>query len=1072
MFIAIPQPKSYGPLGNVPQINPDTPVMSFMKLAEEFGEIYRMKLPFGTLHVISGYELAKELSDTSRFGKVVDITILDNVRAFAGDGLFTSETDDLNWKKAHNILLPSFSRTAMRGYFDMMLDLATQLIQKWSRLNPDECVEVPEDMTRLAMDTIGLCGFNYRFNSFYRDQPHPFVTSMVRALDEAMNQAQRLGIQDKLMIKTRRQFMQDIDVMFSLVDKIIAERKARGHQETDDLLAHMLQGKDPDTGEALDDANIRYQIITFLVAGHETTSGLLSFALYFLLNNRDKLQKGYEEVDRILTDPVPTYAQVKNLKYIRMILDESLRLWPTAPAFNLQVKKDTMLAGKYAMKQGDRLLLLLPQLHRDVAVWGDDAKEFRPERFEDPSRIPHDAYKPFGIGQRACIGQQFALQEATLVLGLILKHFELIDHTHYQLKLMESLTLKPEGFTMQVRARNKQSGYVPADGGSSTQSAMKIAVNQGELDQAERHDTPLLVLYGSDLGTAEGIARELADTARYHGFRSKVAPLNDYTGKLPTDGVIYIVTASYNGQPPNNARDFVQWLQEAKPGELEGIRYCVFGCGDRNWASTYQSVPKYVDEQLASKGATRLLSLGDGDVSGDFETEVESWRDQLWPAVMGSLGLSVKEKEKGATPALSIEVVSGTVDAPLADTYNAHYAMILDNHELQKGGDGRSTRHIEIELPEGVSYQEGDHVGVFPLNRKELIERVLSRFGLDGNDHVILHTTGLSVAHLPLDRPVKLYDLLNRSVELQEAATRAQIRELAAVTVCPPHKLELEAMMEEEAYKLNVLQKRISMLDLLERYEACEMSFERFLELLPPLKVRYYSISSSPRVQPQEISITVSVVRGPAWSGRHEYRGVASNYLADMQPGDSIMMFVRTPQSGFQLPEDPGTPIIMVGPGVGVAPFRGFLQARRALKRDGVQLGTAHLYFGCRDEMDHIYHEELEQFQQEGLVAVHTAFSRIEGQSKTYVQHLMQQQEQELIGILDQGGRFYVCGDGSKMAPDVEAALQKSYQVVRGVSETEAKKWLDRLAVEGQYVKDVWTGEKASNDQSPFIGYN
>jgi cytochrome P450/NADPH-cytochrome P450 reductase len=148
----------------------------------------------------------------------------------------------------------------------------------------------------------------------------------------------------------------------------------------------------------------------------------------------------------------------------------------------------------------------------------------------------------------------------------------------------------------------------------------------------------------------------------------------------------------------------------------------------------------------------------------------------------------------------------------------------------------------------------------------------------------------------------------------------------------------------------------------------------------------------------------------------------------------------------------------MVGPGVGIAPFRGFLQARRALKREGMQLGTAHLYFGCRNEADDIYHEELEQFQQEGLVTVHTAYSRMEGQSKTYVQHLMQQHAQELIGTLDQGGRFYVCGDGSKMAPDVEATLQKSYQGIYGVSETEVKKWLDRLMVEGHYVKDVWTG--------------
>lgn len=1067
MTIAIPQPKTYGPLGNVPQINGETPLQSFMNLADEYGEIFRMKLPFGNFYIVSGYELMKELGNSPRFGKVVEKTTLEKVRAYAGDGLFTSETNDPNWSKAHNILLPSFSRTAMRGYFDMMLDLAMQLIQKWSRTNPEEQIDVPEDMTRLALDTIGLCGFNYRFNSFYREESHPFVTSMVRALDESLSQAQRLGIQDKLMVKTRRQFNQDIEYMFTLVDKIIAERKARGSQGEADLLAHMLKGKDPETGEALDDANIRYQIITFLIAGHETTSGLLSFALYYLLNHPDKLQKGYEEVDRILTDPVPTFEQVKNLKYVRMILDESLRMWPTAPAFNLEVKEDTLLAGKYDMKKGDRLLVLVPQLHRDVAAWGEDAEIFRPERFEDPSKVPHDAYKPFGLGQRACIGQQFALQEATLVLGLILKNFELIDHTRYKLKVRESLTLKPDNFKIKVRPRSVQKGYFVVGSGNDSKSAAqaaaeKTANGQQEISAGDLHNTPLLVLYGSDLGTAEGIARELADTGRNQGFKSVVASLNDYAGKLPKEGIVYMVTSSYNGQPSNNAREFVQWLKDTADGDLAGVRYCLFGCGDRNWASTYQKVPKLIDELMAAKGAQRVAALGEGDLSGDFENQVEAWREELWPTVIRTLGLAVNVTAKKTPPALSMQVVDGGMETPLAGSYNAYYAKIVMNRELQQGAEERSTRHIEIKLPAGVTYREGDHLGVFARNRKELVGRALQRFHLNGNDHVMLTTTGLSMAHLPLDHPVKLFELLSCSVELQDAATRAQLRELAAATECPPHKRELEALLEEEAYRQHILEKRVTMLDLLEQYAACELSFERFLELLPPLKARYYSISSSPSEQPEQLSITVSVVREPAWNGKTEYRGVASNFLAGTEEGDSILMFIRTPESGFQLPPNPATPVIMVGPGVGIAPFRGFLQARSVLQKAGEQLGQACLYFGCRNETDDIYAEELEQYEQEGIVNVYKAYSRKEGQGKTYVQHVMGQPEraEELVALLEQGGHFYICGDGGKMAPDVEQALLKTYRTVHGMSESEASEWLDRLGAEGRYAKDVWAGGK------------
>lgn len=1054
-LFSVPQPKTFGPLGNLPHLNFEEPVQSLVKLADQYGPIFRMEYPGRSELYISGHELVAEVTDESKFDKRVWAP-LEKVRAFAGDGLFTSWTYESNWKKAHNVLLPSFSQRAMQGYHNKMVDLAVQLVQKWSRLNPDEAVNVPDDMTRLTLDTIGLCGFNYRFNSFYREEPHPFITSMVRTLDEAMSSLQRLRIQDKLMISKKKQFEQDIRSMFTLVDHIIAERKEHPQEGADDLLSHMLNGKDPETGETLDDENIRYQIITFLIAGHETTSGLLSFAIYYLMKNPDKLAKAQAEADQILKDPVPTYNQVRNLKYIRMVLNEALRLWPTAPAFSLYAKEDTVLAGKYPLQKGDSVSVLIPKLHRDRDAWGDDVEEFRPERFEDPSKVPHDAYKPFGNGQRACIGQQFALQEATLVLGMVLKHFDLIDHTDYQLKVKETLTLKPDNFTIRVRVRGGQP--VMAVPGVSVMEPSSVAKRK-EPDPANAHHTPMLVLYGSNLGTAEGIAREIADHARYQGFRSEVAALNDRVGKLPKEGVVIIVSASYNGQPPSNAKDFVEWIEHADHKEFEGVRYAVLGCGDHNWASTYQRIPRLIDEQLSSKGATRLSPLGESDASGDFEKQVEDWSEQLWQDLARAMGLELSSSSGSECSSLSIQFVSGLAVTPLADTYDAHVAQVLENRELHDAGSPRSTRHLEIKLPEGMTYKEGDHLGILPQNPPELVERVLKRYGYTGTEHLVLDASGRSAAHLPLQQPVNLYDLLSHSVELQEAATRAQLRELAAYTVCPPHKKELEALLDESVYMEEVRSKRISMLDYLVKYEACEMPFERFLELLPPLKARYYSISSSPRVQPEQASITVRVVRAPAWSGQGEYKGIASNYLANLKPGEEVVMFIRTPESGFDLPDQADVPIIMVGPGTGVAPFRGFLQARRVLKEQGQQVGEAHLYFGCRNpEHDFLYKNELEAAQQEGLVQLHTAFSSVDGQDKCYVQHLMRDDAHKLIPLLEQGGHLYICGDGSKMAPDVEATLKQAYIDISGKSAEQADAWLERLQQEGRYVKDVWTG--------------
>lgn len=1046
----LPQPKTYGPLGNLPVIDKEKPVQSFMKHARELGPIYQFHFPGRASTFVSSARLAAEICDEKRFDKQVG-PALQKVRAFGGDGLFTSKTEEPNWKKAHQILLPSFSQQAMKGYHDKMVDLALQLVQKWARLNANEEVQVPDDMTRLTLDTIGLCGFNYRFNSFYREDAHPFVEKMVNALDESMNQTQRLGIQDKLMVRSKQQFKEDIDYMFNLVDQLIEERKEAGDQGENDLLSHMLKGKDPETGETLDAENIRYQIITFLIAGHETTSGLLSFAIYYLLKHPEKLQKAYAEVDEVLGDGVPDFKQVKKLKYVRMILNEALRLWPTAPAFSVYAKEDTTLADEVKVEKGDTFTLLIPELHRDTAVWGDDVEAFRPERFEDPSAIPHHAYKPFGNGQRACIGQQFAIHEATLVLGMVLQHFELEDHSNYELDVKETLTFKPEGLKMKVKARKEQ---------IQTQATTSIESHESSGSQSAAiasHGTPLLVLFGSNMGTAEGIARELADTGRYKGFEVTVAPLDDYTANLPAKGAVLVVSASYNGNPPDNAVDFTDWLSNDQSEDLKGVSYTVFGCGDRNWADTYQRIPQFIDEKLEAKGASRLLKRGEGDADEDFDGDIEKWQASLWPALAEKFDLDI-EPDNHASASVSMEYVSGVSYTPVARTYEAFSSVILENRELLRT-DQRSTRHIEVALPSGVTYQEGDHLGVLPENAQGLIDRVLHRFGLNGDEYVVLGEGAGRANHLPTNQPVSLSELLGRYVELQEPATRAQIRALAACNPCPPHKMELEQLTEDEAYKREVLSVRKTMLELLEEFMSCEMTFEAFISLLPPLKARYYSISSSPRKTGEQLSITVSVVRGDAWSGKGEYAGVASNYLAARQAGDKIACFIRTPQSSFQLPENPETPLILIGPGTGVAPFRGFIQARHALQKEGITPGQAHLYFGCRHpEQDFLYEDELKEAEKLGLIELHSAFSR-QSADKVYVQHLIEQNAETILSLLDQGGKVYICGDGSKMAPDVLKTLSRCYQKRHQTGKEEASAWIDELERSGRLAKDVWSAK-------------
>lgn len=345
----IPKPKTYGPFKNIPHIKKGELSQTFWRLADELGPIFQFEFSNATSIFVSSHELVKEVCDESRFDKYIG-TSLSKVRAFSGDGLFTSWTEEPNWRKAHQILMPAFSQQAMKGYHEMMLDIATQLVQKWQRTGRDEEIEVAEDMTKLTLDTIGLCGFDFRFNSFYKENQHPFIDSMLKGLNEAMEQSSRLPIADKLMIKRRKEFDQHVDFMKKLVDDIIQERRKQD-KTGDDLLSLMLHAEDPETGERLSDENIRYQIITFLIAGHETTSGLLSFAIYFLLKNPEKLKKAVQEADEVLQGGLPAFKQVQKLSYTRMVLNEALRLWPTAPTFSLYAKEDTVIGGNIRFKR-------------------------------------------------------------------------------------------------------------------------------------------------------------------------------------------------------------------------------------------------------------------------------------------------------------------------------------------------------------------------------------------------------------------------------------------------------------------------------------------------------------------------------------------------------------------------------------------------------------------------------------------------------------------------------------------------------------------------------------------------
>jgi len=1068
----IPHPPTKPVVGNMLSLDSTAPVQNLARLAKQLGPIFWLDMMGSPIVIVSGHDLVEELSDEKRFDKAVRGP-LRRVRAVAGDGLFTADTTEPNWSKAHNILLQPFGNRAMQSYHPSMVDIADQLVKKWERLNGDEEIDVVHDMTALTLDTIGLCGFDYRFNSFYRRDYHPFVESLVRSLETIM-MIRGLPMENLWMQKRRRNLAGDVAFMNKMVDEIVAERRknAAATEDKKDMLGAMMTGVDRSTGEQLDDVNIRYQINTFLIAGHETTSGLLSYALYALLKHPDVLKKAYEEVDRVLgpdLDARPTYQQVTQLSYITQILKEALRLWPPAPAYGISPLKDETIGGKYKLKKNTFITVLVLALHRDPSVWGPNPDAFDPENFsrEAEAARPVNAWKPFGNGQRACIGRGFAMHEAALAIGMILQRFKLIDINRYQMVLKETLTIKPDGFKIKVRPRTDRdrgvySGQAAAASAAGGAAAPRARVRPG-------HNTPLLVLYGSNLGTAEELATRVADLAEVNGFATKLAPLDDFAGKLPEQGGVLIFCASYNGVPPDNATRFYNWLGGDLPGDaLAKVRYAVFGCGNSDWAATYQSVPRFIDERLAAHGARGLAARGEGDARSDLDGQFESWFAAAAPAAMKELGVDTGlSRSADDEPLYSIEPVAPSAVNAVAALGGAAPMKVLVNTELQnKTGahaSDRSTRHIEVQVPAGISYRVGDHLSVVPRNDPALVDQVARRFGFLPADQVRLQVAEGRRAQLPVGDAVSVGRLLTDFVELQQVATRKQIQIMSEHTRCPVTKPKLLAYVRDDAaaterYRSDILGKRKSVFDLLEEHPACELPFHVYLEMLSLLAPRYYSISSSPSADPARCSVTAAVVEGPASSGRGVYRGICSNYLAGRRAGETVHATVRETKAGFRLPDDAAVPIIMIGPGTGLAPFRGFLQARAALKAGGANLGPAMLFFGCRHpEQDFLYADELKTFAADGITELHTAFSRSEG-PKTYVQDLVTAQRDRVWSLIEQGAIIYVCGDGGKMEPDVKAALVAIYRDRSGADADAAQRWIDDLGSKNRYVLDVWAG--------------
>jgi sulfite reductase (NADPH) flavoprotein alpha-component len=555
---------------------------------------------------------------------------------------------------------------------------------------------------------------------------------------------------------------------------------------------------------------------------------------------------------------------------------------------------------------------------------------------------------------------------------------------------------------------------------------------------------PLAVLFGSQTGNAENLAKRIAREAGKRGFAPMIHELAKYpVAQLAAEKHALVVTSTYgDGDPPDNAKTFWEWLSAGSAPRLAETRFSVCALGDSNYPK-FCAFGRAVDERLEQLGARRIHPRADCDV--DYEGPFQQWLHGAL-ASMQEASSSVNPPGNDSAPASGVTVPAAggeenatTLEAgpPAYRRDNPFPARLLVNRRLSGPASAKDVRHFEIALQgSGLNYEVGDALGVWPRNDPALVAELLEALGARGDEPA----PGRDGQSAPLRETLAShYDITRIPKPLLEAvAARTQDALLKSVTG-PSANGELTKFLWGR-----------DIIDLLRAHSSVRFAPGEFIALLRKLQPRLYSISSSPRAHPGEVHLTVSAVRYESLGRTRQ--GVCSTFLADrVGPETPVPVFVHE-NRGFR-PPAPEAPLIMIGPGTGIAPFRAFLEDRRAVAAQGRNW----LFFGDqRATSDYLYREELESFQKDGLLTrLDLAWSRDQSE-KIYVQQRMQEAAKELFAWLEEGASLYVCGDASRMARDVDAALHQVIQTAGGRSAEESAAYVAALRKDGRYQRDVY----------------
>ncbi|MFM5027518.1 assimilatory sulfite reductase (NADPH) flavoprotein subunit [Aeromonas rivipollensis] len=533
----------------------------------------------------------------------------------------------------------------------------------------------------------------------------------------------------------------------------------------------------------------------------------------------------------------------------------------------------------------------------------------------------------------------------------------------------------------------------------------------------------LTILYGSQTGNAKGVASAIQAQAKAHGLPVTLTSMADYKPKqLKKESHLLVIVSTYGeGEPPESAVDLFEQLKKGKIGKLEGLKFAVLGLGDSSYEFFCQT-GKDFDDFLSKAGAERIHELASLDV--DYQDAAKAWGEQAVNAVAATLSA-------GAATASVAGSVQQAIGHSQYHKENPFPAKLSVNQKITGRDSTKDIRHIEINLEEsGITYQPGDALGIWFDNDADLVGEVLALTGLSGDE-----TTAQGPLRAALTRHFELTRLHGGFITgLADISGNPALKDLAG-----------------DKAQVNALVASAQVVDVLKRFPS-SLSADQLVKLLRPLTPRLYSIASAQSEVEEEVHLTVGVVRYPQEDGTVRSGG-ASSYLADRLAEEAEVRVFVEHNDNFRLPANPDTPVIMVGPGTGIAPFRAFMQEREAQGAEGKNwliFGNPHF------TQDFLYQVEWQRYVKSGLLSkISLAFSRDQA-NKIYVQDRLREAGLELYQWLEAGAHFYVCGDANHMAKDVQEALLDVISDHGHKSREEAEEYLSELRRAKRYQRDVY----------------